>query len=138
MTTFPSKIDFKIVAFPVLVIGFTTFMMIKDGIWVGVLVNVLTLALVLYIFYSIRYTIDGQFLHMKVGFYKYPPIDIHKIRYIDLTNSWHSSPAASLDRMNLQCGKMGTFTVSPADKETFVQMLLAVNPDIVVKPSKHA
>lgn len=138
MKVFPSKVDFKVILLPEIVLGITTFMMVRDGIWVGVLVNVLTLALVLHVFYSIRYTIDGQFLHMKVSFYKYPPIDIHKIRYIDMTNSWHSSPAASLDRMNLQCGKMGTFTVSPKDKEIFVQMLLAVNPDIEIKPAKHA
>jgi len=138
MKTFPSKVDVKVVALPVLVLGITTFMMVRDGIWVGVLVNALTLALVLHIFYSISYTIDGQFLHMKVSFYKYPPIDIQKIRFIDMTNSWHSSPAASLDRMNLQCGKMGTFTVSPTDKETFVKMLLAINPNIEVKPGKHA
>lgn len=138
MKTFPSKVDVKVVALPVLVLGITTFMMVRDGIWVGVLVNALTLALVLHIFYSISYTIDGQFLHMKVSFYKFPPIDIQKIRFIDMTNSWHSSPAASLDRMNLQCGKMGTFTVSPTDKETFVKMLLAINPNIEVKPGKHA
>lgn len=138
MKTFPSKVDVKVVALPVLVLGITTFMMVRDGIWVGVIVNLLTLALILHVFYSIRYTIDGQFLHMKVSFYKYPPIDIQKIRFIDMTNSWHSSPAASLDRMNLQCGKLGTFTVSPKDKETFVQMLLELNPNIEIKSGKHA
>jgi len=138
MKTFPSKVDVKVVALPVLVLGITTFMMVRDGIWVGVIVNLLTLALILHVFYSIRYTIDGQFLRMRVSFYKYPPIDIQKIRFIDMTNSWHSSPAASLDRMNLQCGKLGTFTVSPKDKETFVQMLLELNPNIEIKSGKHA
>jgi hypothetical protein len=135
---YKSKVDAIIVApVAIILVGVST-LMITDGIWVGVLVNTIIFAIIMHLFFSIRYEIEEQMLTIKASFYTYPKIDIQKIKIIDLSNSWQSSPAASLDRINLQCGKQGTFTVSPKDKQAFIDHLLRINPDITIKKKLNA
>jgi hypothetical protein len=134
---YKSKVDAILVAPVAIILAGVSILMIRDGIWVGVLVNTIMLAGILHLFYSIRYEINDQHLSIKASFYNYPKIDIQKIKVIDLSNSWQSSPAASLDRISLQCGKQGTFTVSPKDKQAFIDHLLRINPDITIKKKTH-
>ena len=135
---YKSKVDAILVAPVAIILSGVSILMITDGIWVGVLVNTILLAIIMHLFFSIRYEIEEQMLTIKASFYTYPKIDIQTIRIIDLSNSWQSSPAASLDRISLQCGKQGTFTVSPKNKQAFIDHLLQINPNITIKKKLNA
>jgi len=135
---YPSKVD-AILVLPVsIILTGVTIQLVYDGIWIGVVVNTILFAVIMHLFFSIRYEIEEQMLTIKASFYTYPKIDIQKIKIIDLTNSWQSSPAASLDRISLQCGKRGTFTVSPKNKQAFIDHLLQINPNITIKKKLNA
>ena len=130
---FKSKVD-AIIIWPVIVILFVVFILMAiDGVWPGMIFLLLLGAFILHTFYNITYTVDEHFLNIKTGFFKYANIDILQIRYIEYTRTGYSSPAASLDRINLQCGKKGTITLSPENKEAFIQLLLGINPGIAIK-----
>jgi hypothetical protein len=135
---YKSKVDAILVVPAPIILTVVSIQLISDGIWVGVLVNTIIFAIIMHLFFSIRYEIEEQILTIKASFYTYPKIDIQKIKIIDLSNSWQSSPAASLDRISLQCGKQGTFTVSPKDKQAFIDHLLQINPNITIKKKLNA
>lgn len=131
-----SKVD-AIIVWPVIIILTIVFgLMAIDGVWPGMIFVCILGAFILHAFYNITYTVDGSELIIKTGFFKYSNIDIHQIRFIEYTRTGYSSPAASLDRINLQCGKKGTITLSPENKEAFIQLLISIHPEIYIKPSK--
>ncbi len=135
---FKSKVD-AIIVWPVIIILAIVFVLMAiDSVWPGMIFLLLLGAFILHAFYNITYTVDGHLLNIKTGFFKYSAIDIHQIRFIEYTRTGYSSPAASLDRINLQCGKKGTITVSPENIEAFIQLLLSIHPEIQIKPAKHA
>lgn len=135
---FKSKVD-AIIIWPVIIILTVVFaIMAIDAVWPGMIFVLILGAFILHTFYNITYSVIDQRLLIKTGFFKYSEIDIHQIRFIEYTRTGYSSPAASLDRINLQCGKKGTITLSPENKEAFIQLLLSIHPEIEVKPAKHA
>jgi hypothetical protein len=133
---FKSKVD-AIIVWPVIInLTLVFVIMAFDAFWPGMIFLLLLGAFILHTFYNITYSVIDHQLLIKTGFFKYGEIDIHQIRYIEYTRTGYSSPAASLDRINLQCGKKGTITISPENKEAFIQLLLSIHPEIVIKPVK--
>jgi hypothetical protein len=57
-------------------------------------------------------------------------IPIQEIKEIKRTRSPLSSPACSLDRMEIKYGKSKRVMISPADKENFIKMLIEKSPHI--------
>jgi len=57
-------------------------------------------------------------------------ISLQDIKEIKKTRSPLSSPACSLDRMEIKFGKSKRVMISPADKENFVKMLIRKSPHI--------
>lgn len=79
------------------------------------------------------YTIEGMVLKIRVGFYYKQDLDIAGIRKITESDSWVSSPAPDIkNRLDLQCGKAGSVTISPSDKAGFIAHILRLNPHIQV------
>lgn len=79
------------------------------------------------------YTIEGMQLRIRVGYWYKKDVDIGSIRKITESDSWVSSPAPDIkNRLDLQCGKTGSVTVSPSDKPGFIQQLTSLNPAIQV------
>ncbi len=133
---YKSKVD-AIIVWPVIIILTIVFVLMAiDGVWPGMIFVFILGTFILHAFYNITYTIEGDELIVKTGFFTYSNIDIRQIRFIEYTRTGYSSPAASLDRINLQCGKKGTITLSPENKEAFIQLLMSIHPEIYLKPSK--
>jgi len=94
------------------------------------------IVIIAYLFYDTTYTITGKELEIRFGFLYKQKIDITTIREIKETNNPLSSPAASLDRLDIRYGRSGSVLISPKDKQKFVQALLDIHPEIVVKWKK--
>lgn len=97
----------------------------------------LTLFFTAYILFGIRYLIlqeeSGKFLlQIKIGHFNYTKIDISTIKKIQKTRNIISSPAASMDRLEISHSKFDSVIVSPKNKTDFVHQLLLINPSIEV------
>ncbi|WNH11832.1 PH domain-containing protein [Thalassobellus suaedae] len=139
MKTYKSKFGYKIMVFLALlfcsIIGFMVYKneSLKAIILVGGIFS-LVYGLFLYLNLSTEYTLtnDGV-LKVKYGFFYNKRFDISKIKTIAKTNNLISSPAPSLDRIELTYGEFDLIIISPKDKIGFAQELTKVNPKIVNK-----
>ena len=98
----------------------------------GILLLLVTFALILHMFLTTIYTIDNDKLKIKSGFFSYKPIEISEIKRIKKTNNIISSPAASFDRIEIQYGKFKSIIISPKDKLNFCKDLNELNPEIKI------
>lgn len=100
--------------------------------WGALTACLLSLALVVSVVFSIRYEISGDKLRVVCCWIFIETFDIHKITSVKPTRTILSSPAASLDRIEVRAGRRSV-VISPRDKQAFVGHLLAVNPAISVE-----
>jgi hypothetical protein len=102
-----------------------------DKVVLVVLVLLLiTYAFILHMFFQTLYIIEDGQLKIRMGFFSFKPITINDIKEISKTNSILSSPAASLDRIEIKYGKLGSVIISPKDKLSFAKELVQLNPEI--------
>lgn len=89
------------------------------------------IALSLSALYGTRYVIDGQRIAISAGPLRWK-IEIRTIESIRPTNDPTSSPACSLDRLEIAWGDAyDTIMVSPADKVAFLDAVAARDPALV-------
>lgn len=98
---------------------------------VMVLSFIFCLIIVVPTFSQTYYSIEDNALHIKSGFLYNRTIHIQAIRKIEETRNIVSSPALSMDRLEIIYNKFDSIIVSPQDKESFIQDLLAINPAII-------
>lgn len=131
MTVYRSKVDVWLVALSVGIMAAACVPgLFFDFSW-GALTACL-LALVVSVMFSIRYEISGDKLRVVCCWIFIETFDIHKITSVKPTRTILSSPAASLDRIEVRAGRRSV-VISPRDKQAFVGHLLAVNPAISVE-----
>ena len=131
--TFRGKWGLEILLPTMLLLGILAVLLLKDGEWLPVLFISPAIFLLAAIFLFTRYTIhDQKVLEVKCAFLYHKWIGIHTIRIIRETNNPISSPATSLDRLELVFEHHGRVMISPAHKEAFIQAMLAINPGIEV------
>jgi hypothetical protein len=88
-------------------------------------------------FLTTNYTIDSNKLTIKCGFLYNKTIDIKTIKKITETNNPLSSPAASLDRLEIAYGKNDSILISPKQKSEFINDIKRINPGIEIKLKKN-
>lgn len=133
MTTYKSKLDLTLII--PLLIGLSSILLIMayNKTWPGLIVFLLITAFIIHLFLTTYYRIDGKTLTIKAGFLINKSVNIDKIRKITETNNPISSPATSLDRLEIKYNKYDTVIISPKEKNDFIKMLVALKPDIEVK-----
>lgn len=104
----------------------------SNGNWFYILFVSLLFGLILYLLYTTAYIIDGKILRIKTGFFTYKPIDITTIKIIKKTNNLLSSPAPSLDRIQIDYGLNQTIIISPKYKEQLKSDLLFINSSNII------
>ncbi|MBU2912475.1 PH domain-containing protein [Reichenbachiella agariperforans] len=136
MKEFKSKVGYGILI-PVLILCFgITFLPIINGAPIRATLTiigimVLTIAFILHVFFQTTYRInDKNELLIKCGFLYNAVVKISSIKSINRTRNPISSPAASLDRIELKYGKWDSVIISPNDRAGFVNELLKINPNI--------
>jgi len=133
MKKYKSKISWKLIAFLAVMFSFIGFEVVTNPInWLALIVLLLCLLFIIHLFTSISYTIIEDELKVKAGFLVNTKIPISFIHKIKETNNLISSPAASLDRLEIFYGKYDSIIISPMDKNEFIQDLLKINPNIEV------
>lgn len=136
---FPSKVDAWLIL--VVRISFATGFLLAAGVcaaerqWAALLWASALLAVVLlfveWLFRTTYYVIAGDELLIRSGVFRWR-IPIARIESVEPTNNPLSSPALSLDRLDIRYDGGKNILVSPEDREGFVGALMAVNPDISV------
>lgn len=136
MTTFRSKLGRElIIPISILIVGLGT-LMAWQRIWPGLVVVVGVAIFVTYIFLTTYYQIDGKSLKIRCGLFFNLKVDIDTIRRISETNNPLSSPATSIDRLEIKYQKdrkIDTVMISPKDKAGFIKMVTELNPAIDVR-----
>lgn len=83
--------------------------------------------------FSIRYIVEGDKLTVSCGILGSSTYDIMSVRSIRPTLTLLSSPAASLNRIELRFSarRMRPLIISPKDKSGFIASLKSINPSII-------
>lgn len=82
------------------------------------------------IFFNTYYAIVNDTLKIKCGFFLNTSIGIETIKKIENTRTVLSSPALSLDRIEIYYNKFDSVIISPENKADFVAELKSINPAI--------
>lgn len=124
-----------------LIIVFGTEMIVfsseKQG-WIGIAILSPVILFVIHTLMTTYYVIAGNNLIIKCGFLYNKTIDINTIKRISETNNPISSPAASLDRIEIIYGKYDAVIISPKQKLDFINDIIAINPNVEVKFKKKS
>ena len=135
---FPSKVDAWLIWFVRL--SFVTSFLLVVGLcaaqrqwetllWAGGMLAVVG-GFVEWIFHTTYYVVERDELLIRSAMFRWR-IPIGRIESIEPTNNPLSSPALSLDRLDIRYGGK-SILVSPEDREGFMAALMAVNPRISV------
>lgn len=136
-TIYPSKIGLELLL-PILFILLSTgALMVTSKSWLGLLIILAVLAFILHLFLNTNYTIEGHQLTVKSGFLYHSTIDIHTITKVSETNNLLSSPAISLDRLEIRYAAHNSVIISPREKQAFLDHLLQINPKISIQYKKR-
>jgi len=128
MKTYKSKVDWWLM---VIIFGVLFFPIIQGVIEKEYIVSIFSLlivVLILLLFRSIKYKIDGNNLIIWKN-----KIDINSIKKIYKTKNPLSSPALSIDRIAIVYNKYDEVLISPKERMDFINQLLEINPNIEVK-----
>jgi len=110
--------------------------MIKEGVWIGLLINLLVIIFIAYIFLRTYYIIDEGILRVKCAFFINKSFEISRVTEVMETNNPISAPAASLDRLEIVFDNHDSVIISPKQKNDFILQLRLLNPKIIVKLKK--
>lgn len=135
--TYKSKIGLELVIPLVLIFGIVLFFTISDKpSWSGILILLPVILFVVYIFLTTNYAIESDELIIKCGFLINKKIDIKAIKMITETNNPISSPATSLDRLEIKYGNFDSIIISPKQKTDFINDIKRLNPNVEIKYKK--
>lgn len=133
---FRSKIGLGL-ALPIGIIwGGVTVLLIYQGIWWMASFMLLLLSWITHLFLTTKYILEGDTLLIQSGFLYKKKINISEVQKIIESNNPLSSPAASLDRLEIRKTPWDYVLISPKQKEDFIQAMLEKNPNIEVKRRK--
>jgi hypothetical protein len=132
MKIYKSKIDWWL-GLPILYPILRSIQSIIEGEWMGYLGVFVILLIVLFVSKTTRYIINENNLIVRSMWIVNDTIDISKIRKIEKSSSILSSPALSLDRLAIKFNKFDEVYISPKEKQSFLDDLLAINPNIDVE-----
>lgn len=136
MQTFSSKIGLELAIPLTALLGGLSLLMIYEKAWSGLIIILLVVAFIIHLFTTTYYQIDGQVLKVRAGFLVNQSIAIERITKIAETRNPLSSPANSLDRLEIAYNRYDSVLVSPKDKKGFIAALTVINPAIEVKGRK--
>lgn len=130
---FKSGISVPLLLWISLVMVGTGTIMATQKVWPGLIIDLLLSGFILHMYLNTYYEIEGSELKIVCGLMYKKTVDITSITRVKATRNPISSPALSLDRIEIICGRRDRVIVSPKDKEGFVSALVLVQPGIVVE-----
>ena len=133
MKIYKSKIGLELVI-PLLIVFGTVIILIlnEKSSWLGLIILFPVILFVVHMFMTTYYVINEYNLTIKCGFLINLTLDIRTIKKISETNNLLSSPATSIDRIEIMFGNFDSVIISPKDKKEFINDILALNPRVEV------
>jgi hypothetical protein len=101
--------------------------------WIGIAILSPVILFVVHMFMTTYYVIKENSLIIKCGFFYNKTVSIDTILAISETNNPISSPATSLDRIEIRYEEFNTVFISPKKKKEFIREIIKLNPSIEVK-----
>ncbi|MFS0751691.1 PH domain-containing protein [Oceanobacillus sp. 1P07AA] len=102
-----------------------------NGQWFASGLMIIIGLFLLWFWFRTGYRIDNDKILIYYGPVK-QTVKIKDIEVIFKTKFPLTSPALSFDRMQIKSGKYDIVTISPEEKESFLQQLMDINPDISI------
>ena len=130
---YKSKIGLEIIIPILIILAFGFKNIISEPKVAPIILLILVLAFITFLLTSIKYTIENQNLNIKAGFLINQNINIMNIESIKKSKNILSSPAASLDRIEIIENNKNSILISPKNKIEFIEELKKINPQIDVK-----
>lgn len=127
---FKAKISWWFFA-PFLIIITTLLLLQWPSSLLGSIFSLVALAFVLHLVVTTSYTVTPETVFVQCGFFRWE-IPTQRITRVTETNNPLSSPAPSLDRLNISYNKYDNLMISPRDKQEFIAVLRQLNPSIQV------
>ncbi|WET03778.1 PH domain-containing protein [Flavobacterium sp. YJ01] len=132
MEKFKSKIDLWLAFLLIVIFGFALIQFAYEKKWIGLSFIFCVISFIIHMFTTTFYTIERDKLRIKCGFLIDFTIEIKNVKKISETFNVLSSPALSLDRLEILYGKYDTVLISPKDKKRFIEELKRINPEIEI------
>ncbi|WP_164110400.1 MULTISPECIES: PH domain-containing protein [Sphingobacterium] len=104
----------------------------RTHLWEAAILLVLTSIICLPTLLNTHYTIEENILKIRSGLLYKKNIPIDSVRKIVETNNMVSSPAASLDRLEIFYNSFDSVLISPKEKVGFIGTIQDINPKIEV------
>lgn len=95
----------------------------------GLYILIPTMIFIGWVWLRTGYSIEGERLRVLCGPFRFT-VPVREIQRIRKTNSPLSSPALSLDRLEIGYGKERRVMISPADAAGFIRAITGLNPAI--------
>ncbi|GIN84135.1 hypothetical protein J6TS2_05210 [Heyndrickxia sporothermodurans] len=100
----------------------------------GLIILIVSFIFILWLWFNTYYEVTKtNELKVVAGPFKYALIEIHSIKGIERTKNIVSSPALSMDRIEIHYNKWHTIIISPKHEKQFIEKLQNINPEITVK-----
>lgn len=131
--TYKSKIGLELVIPMGLILGGVLVLSaLEEPHWLGPLVLLPVIGFIYHLFTTTYYQIDKELLIVKSSFFINLRIDIRTIHAIKETYNPLSSPATSIDRLEIRYGLGKMVLVSPKDKMGFIREIQRINPMVTI------
>lgn len=132
MERYKSKIDLWLIIILTLVFGGIVIFSIIKKEWIGFIIAIIPTIFIWNMFRSTYYIITEEELIIKCGIFYKLVIKITDIRKISESNDLISSPALSIDRLEILYNRFDTILISPKKKYEFLQSIETLKPDIEI------
>ena len=126
---YPSKIGLELVIPIFIILALSFYPLFRAPTTSKIVFSSVVIAFITYMLLSNRYIIDGNTLIIKSGI-STKKIEISSIHKIEKSRNIISSPASSLDRLEVSFGDGHSILISPKDKAGFIDELRKINPSI--------
>jgi membrane protein YdbS with pleckstrin-like domain len=130
---YPSAISPTITAIVLLTLAATFYFIVIIDVLMAFVLLMPVLLFYVYLARTTYYLIDDNTLTVRAGFIVNTRIPVNTITEIKPSNNPLSAPAMSLDRLEIRYGSKDLIVVSPKDRQNFVEHLVRLHPDIVLK-----
>jgi len=133
MKVYKSKIDLEfVIPLNILIGSILILTLYEEANWIAFIINILIILFIFHMTTSTFYIINRDVLTIKCGILYSKSIEIKSIKRIIETNNPISSPALSLDRLQIKYGQYHSVIISPKHKEEFINQITNFNSNIII------
>jgi len=137
MKIYKSRIGIEMYIILILMCLFNIYVLITEGFNLFLMVLIFSpIVFIIYVINQTYYQIKNEVLYIKSSFFFREELPINKIRKIEEVTNIISSPAMSIQRLELFYRKYDSILISPKDQKQFLSDILSVNKNIEIKLKK--